>query len=301
MGMTIALPSGKSLQESTEILFGDARIRIKREHSRACAAVIEGLPGIDRAIFCRHATIPQLVRDRDVDIGITGMDCVREQGESRNGKEPDVRIFAEFQYSRSTNGGTRCVVFCKNDHRANRLSDMEPNPVIATEYPVETREQLHASGIVDPKLVEYPGSVESLVVLGKYPYGVALTETGDTLRANGLKIIAEIFTSQTVLVGRLRGYKSREIEQIMFLGKLLVGTLAARGKTYLLMNAPTDSVEVIKRILPSLKSPTIQSLADREFVSVAAVVPNADVNSLMFRLSREGASDFVTLPPSTVM
>ena len=297
MGMTIALPSGKSLQDKTDELFREARISISRAHRRSCIADIRGLPGISRAIYCRPSEIPRLVADENVEIGITGMDCVHEHGS----RDTPFRIFEQLEYSRSTGGVTRCVIFCKEGHSAKSISDMGARPLIATEYPMETRERLSRAGVSDAELVECKGSVESLVVLGRYPYGVALVETGDTLRANELKIIAEIFTSSTVIIGRSHPYESGQEEAISFLGKLLRGTLEARGKTYLLMNAPTASVEAIKKVLPSLKSPTVQTLADPDYVAIAAVVPNTDVNSLMLTLTREGASGFVTLPPTTVM
>ena len=193
------------------------------------------------------------------------------------------------------------MIFCKGDHPAKSITDMGAAPKIATEYPLETRDRLTKAGVSDAHLVECKGSAEALVMLGKYQYGVALVETGDTLRANGLKIIAEIFTSSTVLIGRSGPYESDMEEHISYLGRLLRGTLEARGKTYLLMNAPADKVEAIKKVLPSLKSPTVQTLADPEFVAMAAVVPDSQVNFLMFQLSREGASGFVPLQPWAVL
>ena len=294
----IAIPSGKSLQEPTERLFKEARIRIVRAHRRSYLADIEGFPGITRAIFCKPSEIPRLILDGDVDVGITGMDCVREHG-SRD--ETAFRVFAELEYSRATGGGTRCVIFCKGDHPAKSITDMGAAPKIATEYPLETRDRLTKAGVSDAQLVECKGSAEALVMLGKYQYGVALVETGDTLRANGLKVIAEIFTSSTVLIGRSGPYESDMEESISFLGKLLRGTLKARGMTYLVMNAPIDKVEAIKKVLPSLKSPTMQTTADPEYVALATVVPDSQVVSLMFQLSREGACDFVPQQPWAVL
>ncbi len=79
----------------------------------------------------------------------------------------------------------------------------------------------------------------------------------------------------------------------------LKGTLEARGMVYLVMDAPTKYVEQIRKILPALKSPTVQPLADSGLCSIASVVPTADVNGLILKLMDYGA--FVTLPPSTVM
>ncbi|MDZ4227397.1 MAG: ATP phosphoribosyltransferase, partial [Patescibacteria group bacterium] len=86
-----------------------------------------------------------------------------------------------------------------------------------------------------------------------------------------------------------------------FLSALLVGTLEVRDQMYLLLNAPTADLEEILAVLPSLKSPTVQPLADQGFCSVSAIVPSTQVNTIIRRLQKLGASGFVTLPPSTVM
>ena len=75
--------------------------------------------------------------------------------------------------------------------------------------------------------------------------------------------------SQAVLIANpaiLRDKKKKpDIDRLSI---RLRGSLEARGKRYLMMNAPVQSISRIKEILPSLKSPTIVPLADPNLVAV---------------------------------
>lgn len=306
MGLTIALPSGKSLHEKTLRLLAQAKIQVVRKHPRACNAAINGLPGITSALFTKPCMIPWLVSDGNVQIGITGMDTVYEYSfaydPSNKIDNKDIEICAEFPYSRTTTGTTRCVIFTRNDNPVGRVEDIERGAFVATEYASETTKFLRRHGLQGVFMQKVSGDAESLVVSGKYPYGAALTETGDTLRINGLKIIGEVFESSTVLIAKKSLLSDASIrEYVDFLAKILMGALAARGKTYLLMHAPADRALQIEAALPSLKSPTMQALADPAFVSIATVVSDSEINELIFKLTKLGAEGFVTLPPSTVM
>src|SRR3989338_9577075 len=107
MKVTIGLPSGKSLQEKTLQLLVQAKIQVTRKHPRACKAAIAGLPGITNALFTKPSMIPWLVSDGDIQLGITGMDTVREyrdyDGDGRKDIDrTDIEICAELPYSRTT-------------------------------------------------------------------------------------------------------------------------------------------------------------------------------------------------------
>ncbi|RJR14411.1 ATP phosphoribosyltransferase [Candidatus Parcubacteria bacterium] len=293
-GMTIALPSGKSMEEQTLALLNAAHVTVQRAHPRRCTAGIAGLPGVDRAVFFKPSQIPALVSGGDVALGITGMDAVLE-----NGGYDNLQIVAHLPYSKVTNGGTRCVIFTRENNPANSFQDIPEGERIVSEYPKETESflrQHQVPGLVIP----CTGSAESFVVLGKYSYGVALTETGTSLRANSLKEIGEIFVSETILVVNESIYTKNK-EAIDFLGQLLRGVLEARDKVYLLMNVPTRVVGEVSEMLPALKAPTIQALADPTHFAVASVVPREKLNGLKLLLARLGVTGFVELDPGSVM
>ena len=294
-GLTFAFPSGKSMQEPTLALFEAAHIKIDRPHSRLCTANVSGLPGIDRVAFFKPSQIPALVSAGDMALGITGHDALLETEERDN-----IATIVDLRYSRATAGLTRCVIFARDETDASleALNDAE----IISEYPNETRIFLEQHGI-SATIVPCSGSAESFVAIGRYKFGVTLTETGTSLRVNDLKEVAEVFASQMVLIanGELYRANSDFRDSADFLGSLLWGVLDARGKVYLLMNAPASRVEEIRNILPALRSPTVQPLADPAYCSIGSVVPTSEINELKRRLKELGAGGFVELDPGSVM
>ncbi len=302
-GRTIALPT-KSMRAPTLQLLSDSGIAVEVTHERSITADVKGLPGICRAIFAPVEMIPKLVFDGIADIGITGTDRVNS---------PCLREWP-IQFSRNTNGGTRCVIFARADDWTNDIADLRPfrpeemladEREVANEYPERTREFFHENGIELKNRDDWTRSAEIAVVEKVCQYGVALVETGTSLAVNGLKEIATIFYSSMVLITHWPRDDTKKddefFETATFLSQLLNGTLAARDSIYLCMNAPADKVAAICMELPSMNSPTIQPLMDKNFCAIAAVVPAKEVNAIIKRLMALGARDFVKETPSAVM
>src|SRR3989344_1567470 len=314
-GFTIALPSGKSLEAPTLELLKRVGVTVNRRHPRAIAADVDGIPRLFTAIFCRPDQVGVLVQAGVAEYGITGKDIMIENPQA------NVEILAELPYSRLTAGGPRCVLFTHHEHFVRSLEMVKRLPrrrakdghvllgdrVVASEYPVETKAFLDANGIDIP--VVPTKSAEVMVYTRICQYGVALIETGTTRDVNRLVEIEDgtIFESCSVLVANKErggtwvpsGYGYVRLHE--FLPALLCGACNALNMVYLLMNAPVDKVEEIRKMLPSLKSPTVQPLADLGFCSIGAVVPAKDVNLIIWALREHEATGFVTLPPSTVM
>ncbi len=131
---------------------------------------------------------------------------------------------------------------------------------------------------------------------------VDLTETGTTLRKNGLKIIGEIMESYTAIVANRTAWddpvRRREIEEI---ATLLLGVLDARSRTLLSMNVPKGSVEAIIAALPALKRPTVAALYGIDYFSVETVVKKCEVNRLIPLLKAAGAEDILELPIAKII
>ena len=291
----IALPSGKSMEEPTLALLKAAHISVHRSHPRMCMAQVSGLPGITQAVFFKPSQIVEVVASGDAALGITGQDVLFESG-----SYDAITHIVDLPYSRATANPTRCVVFAGKGVDTS-LQALQGEQIIA-EYQRETRIFLEQAGI-SATVVPCSGSAESYVAIGRYKYGVALTETGTSLRENGFEEVAEVFSSQMILIANKGLWTSDPHlrDSADFLGRLLRGVFEARGKVYLLMNAPTANVEEIRTTLPSLKSPTIQPLADPAFCSIGSVVPTDRINELKMRLMELGASGFVELDPGSVM
>jgi len=294
----LGIPAGKSLEAGTLELLAAAHIGIIRAHPRSCRAKVEGFPGIREAIFIKPSQIPELVADGTIPLALTGEDTVIESG-------ANVETLTTLAYSRATQGGTRCVLFTRDARDVPPLKSTSrvrgARAKVVSEYPKETANYLRAKGI-DAKVIPSTGSAESLVVIGKYDYGVALTETGTSLRVNGLREIDEIFTSRTALIGNKKLLECDIVgDRARYLAKLLKGIVEARDKVYITMNAPLENVDAIKGVLPSLKSPTIQPLADSAFCAISSVVPIRGLVELKFKLLALGAEGIVEIDHHSIL
>lgn len=290
--LTIALPKGKSLEERTIALFEEARISVVRSSPSSHRVDFADCPFLSDGVLLKPRRIPILVAEGDVDIGITGKDVVLES-------EAEVGIQAEFSYSRASDTRAEIVLFAHEDDPVKSIKEIPDRAVILSEYPNLTRKHFHHWQSMN--VIESPGSAEAEVPL-KYRFGVALSETGKSLRENRLKIVETLFISPTVLiVGRKAWKDDGKREEILILVNLLLGALKARGRVLLSMNVSGEIMEEVLKILPALDKPTVATLAGGEHFSISSVVPRNEVNALVYKLLKLGARGIITQPISSVI
>ena len=82
---------------------------------------------------------------------------------------------------------------------------------------------------------------------------------------------------------------------------LLSGALTAERKVLLKMNALTEKVADITAILPSLNSPTINSLSSEDWVAIESVVDEDVVREIMPQIKKAGAEGIIELPLNKVI
>jgi len=131
---------------------------------------------------------------------------------------------------------------------------------------------------------------------------VDLTETGSTLRKNGLKIVGEIMESHTALLANrdsLRDpHKHREIDEI---ATLLMGVIEARRQVLLTMNVPAAALERVIEVLPAMKRPTLSRLHGSDYFSIQTEVQKGLVNGLIPALKAAGAEDILEIPITKIV
>src|SRR5207253_470520 len=119
-----------------------------------------------------------------------------------------------------------------------------------------------------------------------------IVSTGSTARVNGLEEVLTIMDSQVVLIANAASLKAPgkkdEIDRLLV---RLRSCLNARGKKYVMMNAPSASIDTIRRLIPGMKSPTIVPLADPAMVAVHSVVGEDIFWDVMEKLKMAGATD----------
>ncbi|MFI5082234.1 MAG: ATP phosphoribosyltransferase, partial [Streptosporangiales bacterium] len=131
---------------------------------------------------------------------------------------------------------------------------------------------------------------------------VDLTETGSSLRRNGLRILDTLLTSYTELVANTDAYADADKRAAMEdIALLLQGAIRARGNVLLKLNVPTARLQAVTEMLPAMSSPTITALARGDMNAVETVVPKAGVNTLIPALKAAGARDILELPISKIV
>ncbi len=173
--------------------------------------------------------------------------------------------------------------------------------IIATEYVALTSAWIAAKGI-DAEVLHVSGSTE-VFPPDDADMIVDNTATGTTLDANRLRIVDVLCSSSTHLcVHRsvLDNPAQKRVVDNMIL--LLKSALEARNKVVLEFNVTNEALESVVKFLPSMKTPTINSLyGSQGGYAVKVVVPRADVTQLLPMIKAHGGSDILVSQLSQVV
>ena len=286
--LKIGLPKG-SLEEPTIDLFDRAGYNIGLR-SRSYTPDIDD-PQLSCVMF-RAQEMSRYVEDGVVDLGITGHDWVIEN-------DSDVHEVCELAYSRATGRPVRWVLAVPEESGINDPKQLQ-GKIIATEL-INTTQRFFKDQGIDVRKVEFSwGATEVKARL--VDAIVDVTETGSSLRANNLKVIATLLTSTTRLIANKQAWadpaKRRKIEDLAL---LLQGAIDARSKVGLKMNVPREALGAVLEILPSEHSPTINQLADESWVAVEVITDEKVERELIPQLKRAGASGLVSYPLNKVI
>ncbi len=233
----------------------------------------------------RAQEISRYVEKGTFDAGLTGKDWILEN-------ESDVKVIDDLVYSKVSQNPARWVLAVDAESDFHTPEDLDGKR-IATELVGVTRKFFRERGIAVE--VEFSwGSTEAKVNEGVVDAIVDVTETGSTLRANGLRIIHTLLTTNTQFIANRQAYenpfKRDKIDQIHL---LLQAALEARKMVGLKMNVPKEHVEEIVGLLPSLNAPTVAGLYKSEWFSVESVVSEEVVRSLIPKLLKAGATGII--------
>ena len=275
--LTMALPSKGRLREPSWALLEASGVSPQEPGERVLQA--HCLNADIDLLFVRADDVPEYVQDGVVDCGITGLDLVHE-------RHANVEVLLRLGY-----GKCSLQAAVSMEDSASEVGDLEGRR-IATSHPRIARDYLDQHGI-NAELVQVAGSVEISPRLGLADAIIDLVSTGSTLRTNGLRSIGKIFDSEAVLVGRIG---STDFEARRTLTMVLGSVINARANRYLLFNVTKERLADVTALLPTKGSPTVMDLATKGVVAVHALVPAADIWSLLPKLEARGASSILTLP-----
>jgi len=289
--LSLVLPKG-SLEKATLELFDAADLTVLRTSDRDYHASIDD-PRIDRVSILRPQEIPTYIERGLFDLGITGRDLITEAG-------ADVVSLGELQYSKMTSNPARIVLAVPHEAPWQAVSELPDGIRISTEYPELTRRFLDERG-VKAVVIRSFGATEAKVpdIVDAI---VDLTETGSSLRKNGLRILDTLLTSYTELITNTAAYadadKRAAMEDVLL---LLRGVIRARGNVLLKLNVAAGKLAAVTAMLPAMSSPTVTALANTGMNAVETVVPKSGVNTLIPALKAAGAQDILEIPISKIV
>lgn len=286
--LKLGIPAG-SLQEATGELFRRAGYKITFS-SRSY------YPSIDddeiECLLIRAQEMARYVQDGVLDAGLTGYDWIVETG-------ADVHQVAELIFSKVSRRPVRWVLCVPESSSIQSVEDLEGKR-IATEAVGLTTRYLQEHGV--KARVEFSWGATEVKPPKLVDAIVEVTETGSSLRANNLRIVAEVLQSTTRFIANRQAYadpwKQQKIDDMVL---MLQGAMAAEGKVGLMMNVPRDRLKQVLALLPALQQPTISSLADERWVDVNSVLDESVVRHIIPRLKAAGARGIVEYPLNKVI
>lgn len=276
--LRLAVPNKGRLVEPTLALLRDAGLAFE-EHDRSLVARVQNLD-VD-ILFVRATDVIEFVADGVADLGITGQDLLAEARST-------LEVRRALGYGRC-----RLAVAVPADSPHRAVGDLRGLRV-ATAHPNAARSYFAAESI-DVEVIALSGAVEVAPRLGLAEGIVDLVSTGSTLAMNGLRPIADVLASEAVLVANPASADARGPE-IAGIDTMLGSVIAARGRKYVMMNAPADHLAALEALLPGLESPSVIPLAHSGMIAIHSVVGADDVWALLPRLKAAGASGILVLP-----
>jgi ATP phosphoribosyltransferase len=272
----IALPNKGRLTEGARDLLERAGLEFDARGERALQASL----GEDFvALFVNARDIPEFVADGAADIGITGRDLVVESGR-------DVVTLLDLGF-----GKCRLAVAAIDESPIRSLDQVTSGTRIATVFPRATAAFFKARNQCI-ELVPISGAVENAPHLGVADLIVDLVSTGSTLKTNGLREVATILESSTLLIASPQLLADpRGAQKANQLTVALESVLRAQDQRYLMANVLRDRLDDVRRILPGISGPTVIDVLDGgRFVAAHAVVPRRDIYRVIGELKAIGST-----------
>jgi ATP phosphoribosyltransferase len=286
--LMLGLPKG-SLEESTIRLFAKAGYQITKS-SRSYRPSFDD-PTLDGR-FLRAQEVSRYIENGYFDCGLTGQDWVKENNS-------DVVEICDLIYSRASNRKSRWVLCVPEASEVKTVKDLEGKR-IATEIVNTTNAFLKQNGVSAD--VEFSWGATEMKVPDLVDAIVDLTETGNSLRANKLRIVDTLLTTNTVFVANKEAlkdsWKKKKIETIAL---LLSSALESASKVGLKLNIEVDKLDAILSDLPSLRKPTINKLTDEKWVAIDTIIDETVVREIIPELKSRGAEGIVEYPLNKVV
>jgi ATP phosphoribosyltransferase len=226
--LKLGVPSKGRLMDKTFAWFGERGVSLRKSGSeREYSGAVDGIGGVELVLLSAGEIPRELVAGR-IHLGVTGSDLIREKLAAW---ETRVHAIAPMGF-----GGADLIIAVPQAWvDVETLDDLDAAAAafrathgfrmrIATKYHRQVREFLRDNGVADYQLIDSQGATEGTVKNETAEAIADITSTGETLRANGLKILGDglIHASQATLFrGRRDGWTDAQRVTLKELESLL--------------------------------------------------------------------------------
>lgn len=281
MKIKIAIPSKGRISEPSINILEKAGLGLIDKNNRKL--ISKTFNENIEVMFARASDIPEFVNDGVADMGITGVDLIKES-------ESEVIELLDLRF-----GQTKLVLAAPEESNIDSVDEITQDLKVATEFPVLTKNYLNEKGL-DLKIVKLSGSTEAAPFIGLADLITDLTSTGTTLKMNHLKIIDIILESSIKLIANEDSLESKK-DLIEAVSTSIKGVLDADRKKLVTMNVKTKDLDKVKEVMPSMGGLTISEvLSNEKTVAVQAVIDEKQVFELVNDLRNAGAKDILVMP-----
>lgn len=239
-------------------------------------------------IFLPAADIPLFVSEGNCDLGITGLDQIQEaQAQSKVDDLVDLKFGAcKLQVQVPENGDlhtTEQLVGRKIVSSFTRLSG---------DY-FRKLEKAHGKQEGSTPIRYVGGSVEASCALGVADAIVDLVESGETMKAAGLKAIDTLLETSAHLISSKTPKFPELVEKIH---QRVEGVLAAQKYVQCTYNAPKSILDTVLEVTPGRRAPTVSSLKrnpgeSEDWFAISVMVEQKFIGDIMDELKKAGATD----------
>lgn len=281
----IVTPDG-SMQEAVTNLLVKAGLPVVMERGRTKEGRVVGVGWIGRIAFQRPQEIPHYLKDGHFDVAIVGEDWIANW-------DYDFPVLLSLPIGRSGNKPVKIVLAVSQTSRFRRVEDLPRGCTIATEYVELAQGFLSERGRSDIRIIRSCGNTEHKIRFGATAI-VDVTESGDSLEENQLKVICEIMESNTVVVANPKSFANESKHPyIDCFARLINGAYQASRHVMLTANVPERVLAEAGRIIGGLKGPTCSSLTINGWFALQSVVPREDEQRVIFELLQVGVTDII--------
>jgi ATP phosphoribosyltransferase len=218
--INIGIPSKGRLRKDVLNIFKKNKLKLISERGeRDLFGSIKNKKNI-KVVYLHAREIIQRLGDGSLDLGFSGFDLL---------KESEINIQNKINVSKKYNFGKATLVVAIPDEwiDVQTIADLEEIAFefkdkkkkrlrVGTKYPNLTREFLFSKGVTQFKLVDSLGATETYPFTGSAEIITDITSTGETLRANNLRILkdGEILKSEACMMISKSSSKNKAIQSL---------------------------------------------------------------------------------------